>query len=200
VHKNLAHEPVVSIAPFMWAVPYVRLYPDFCFVLDNGEGTAVGYIVGTPDNKKFLSRYRTEYLPTLDQVQFPKPSTDVPAKWTGEELPTALLQLLYAPDEALLHAEFPRLLEQYPANLHIDVLPPYQGQGYGRQLITKLLGKLREENISGLHLIMAGDNVGAEAFYEKVGFTRFPTVLDGGKSGELGKEAASENAWLVREV
>jgi hypothetical protein len=77
----------------------------------------VGYILGVPDNKEFLSRYHSEYLPTLDMVKFPKPSMDVPAQWAGDELPAALLQVLYNPDKALLHAEFPQLLEQFPGHL-----------------------------------------------------------------------------------
>ena len=199
VHKDLSQEPTCSIAPFIWAVPYVRLYPEYGFVLDSGDGTAVGYILGVPDNKEFLSRYHSEYIPTLDSATLPKPDLDVPAKWIGEELPTAVLQLLYAPDTSLLHADYPQLLQQFPAHLHIDVLPEYQGRGYGRQLMSEYLGKLRLANIKGVHLVMAGDNVGAEKFYRKLGYDRFPMVLDDGKSGELGREGGNRNVWLVRE-
>lgn len=64
----------------------------------------------------------------------------------------------------------------------------------------ELLEKLKTVNVKGVHLVMAGDNVGAGAFYRKLGFGRFPVVLDGGKSGELGKEAGNGDTWLVREV
>lgn len=134
----------------------------------------------------------------LNSSQLPRPKTDVPAKWVGDELPTALLQLLYSPDDSLLHSEFPELLEQFPAHLHIDVLQEYQGHGYGRELMGRFVEKIKSSNIRGVHLIMAGDNVGAEAFYGRVGFTRFPAVLDNGESGELGREAGSQNVWLVR--
>ncbi|RQM06844.1 hypothetical protein DH86_00003896, partial [Scytalidium sp. 3C] len=79
VDKALAHEPACSIAPFIWAVPYVRLYPDYGFVLDSGDGTAVGYILGVPDNRQFLARYLSDYIPTLDPIQLPRPSMDAPA-------------------------------------------------------------------------------------------------------------------------
>ena len=55
-------------------------------------------------------------------------------------------------------------------------------------------------NINGVHLVMAGDNVGAEAFYRKLGFDRFPLALDDGQSGELGKERGNQNAWMVRKL
>jgi GNAT superfamily N-acetyltransferase len=176
------------------------LHPDYGFVLDSGDGAAIGYILGAPDSKEFLSRYHSEYIPTLDQVNLPKPNLHVPAQWVGDDLPTALLQLLYAPDKSILHAEFPQLLEQYPAHLHIDVLPEYQRQGYGRKLMREYLRKLRDENIKGVHLVMAGDNFGAETFYRKLGFGRFPMILDGGESGELGRERGNRNVWLVREL
>ena len=66
--------------------------------------------------------------------------------------------------------------------------------------MNKFLEKLKTTNVYGVHLIMAGDNIGAEVFYRKLGFSRFPVVLDDGKSGELGKEAENHNSWLVREV
>jgi GNAT superfamily N-acetyltransferase len=133
-------------------------------------------------------------------VKFPKPSMDVPAQWAGDDLPAALLQLLYNPHKALLHAEFPQLLERFPGHLHIDLLLGYQRLGYGRLLMSEFLGKLRRSNVRGVHLIMAGDNIGAEAFYRKQEFDRFPLVLDGGESGEFGREGGNQNVWLVREM
>lgn len=62
------------------------------------------------------------------------------------------------------------------------------------------LGKLNMANVKGVHLIIAGDNLGAEAIYQKVGFGRFPVVLDNGESAEFGKESANKTAWLVRNV
>jgi GNAT superfamily N-acetyltransferase len=172
----LQGEPAFSISSYIWANPYIQLYPQNCFVADSGTGIAVGYIVGTPNTKDYVKRFRAEYIPTLDAEKFPMPSMDVPADWDAD-LPKALLQHLYTPEE-LLHEDFPQLIEDYPAHLHIDLLPEYQRKGFGRQLMDMFCGKLRQDGAKGVHLVMATENPNG-TFYERLGFVRFPFVLDG---------------------
>ena len=70
---------------------------------------------------------------------------------------------------------------QYPAHLHIDLLPETQGQGLGRRLIETLFAELRRRGVKGLHLGMNPENTGAAAFYERLGMQRLPSE-DGGRS------------------
>jgi len=130
----------------------------------------------------------------LDTAKFPKPYKDVPADWKGDLL-EALLQHLYTPED-LLHEDFPQLVEEYPAHLHIDLLPGHQRKGFGRQLMETFCGKLRQEGVKGVHLVMAAENTNG-MFYERLGFGRFPFVIDGGKSGEKGR---NEGIWLVKNL
>lgn len=71
---------------------------------------------------------------------------------------------------------FPTLRERantdYPAHLHIDLLPIAQGKGWGRKMMTPFLEKLRELKISGVELGVSKQNTRAVRFYEAVGFTR----------------------------
>ncbi|MCJ1255009.1 hypothetical protein MMC24_002825 [Lignoscripta atroalba] len=226
-HPSLRAEPAVSIAPYIWALPYLHLHPDFCFVLDPGHNDvsnnnnknnnnsaesptntapapAVGYILGTPDTKTYTARYLAEYIPTLPTARFPPPNADTkapaPAPWDTDLPPgDALLQQLYSPVEKqdLLHAEFPQLVEEYPGHLHIDILPAYQRRGYGRELVGRFCERMG--GVRGLHLVMAGDNVQAERFYGRVGFGRFGGVVDGGRSGEVGRDR-NGSVWLVRRM
>ena len=62
----LRPEPAFPIAPYIWANPYIHLHHRNYFVIDSGTGTAVGYIVGTPNTKEYIKRYHAEYIPTLD--------------------------------------------------------------------------------------------------------------------------------------
>jgi len=62
-------------------------------------------------------------------------------------------------------------VDEYPAHLHIDLLPRLQGQGIGRSLIATLVEALQERGVPGLHLTMDAANTGAAAFYERLGFT-----------------------------
>ena len=106
---------------------------------------------------------------------------------------------MYSPEAELLHSDFPDLLKEYPAHLHIDILPEYQRMGFGKNLMEAFCEKLRHDEVGGVHLIMAGDNVEAEKFYGKVGFRRFPMILDGGASKEQGRHS-NTSIWLVRKL
>ncbi|MCJ1475341.1 hypothetical protein MMC13_004003 [Lambiella insularis] len=195
VAADLQNEAGLSMAPYIWALPYVYFEAASCFVLDSGSGTAVGYIVGTPNTQVFVDRYQAEYIPKLPAYGYPEPSMDKPALGK-EDLARTLLQTMYTP-QALLHDGYPQLLKEYPAHLHIDILPVYQRQGYGRRLMTMFCETLRECGAIGVHLIIAGDNVRAERFYDRMGFGRFPVTLDGGPTGETGRDA-EKSLWLVR--
>ncbi len=60
---------------------------------------------------------------------------------------------------------------EYPAHLHIDLLPEIQGKGWGSRLIDRLKDELREMKVPGLVLQAGADNTGAIRFYERNGFT-----------------------------
>jgi len=200
VAPELTNEPAVGIAPYIWCVPYTRLRPSHCFVVDDGmDHTAVGYVVCAPDTLQFVKDWEKDYIPVLEEIdrKLKKPEMDPPADW-NKELPKALLQILYTP-QGLLYEDFPNLLLSYPAHLHIGILPDFQRHGLGTKLIDTLVLKLNEEKVKGIHLIMDGRNTGAEQFYYAVGFQRFPEVLDEGISGELGKDK-NGSLWIVKKL
>jgi GNAT superfamily N-acetyltransferase len=194
----LRTEPAFSISPCIWANPYIHLYPQNCFVLDSGTGiTAVGYIIGTPSTRDFVQRYRKEYIPTLDAEKFPRPKLDGEVRADSEsELPRALLRTLYTPEE-MLHEDFPAFVEDYPAHLHIDLLPEYQRRGFGRLLMDSFCERLKRDGARGVHLVMGAENKNG-MFYERMGFGRWPVVLDGGWSGEVGRHEGG--IWLVKKL
>ena len=61
-------------------------------------------------------------------------------------------------------------LAQFPASLHIDLLPQAQRQGAGRNLMMHLFATLRDMGVPGVHLYVSRANDGAINFYERVGF------------------------------
>lgn len=149
----------------------------------------MGYIIGTSDTQAFVHRWHEKYLPHLEEQGIAKPMAGEDIGW-GENLPNALRSLAHSPD-LLLHDNHPSLLQQYPAHLHIDVLPDYQHKGMGRALVEAFLKELRKKGASGLHLGMNVSNDNAMKFYQRVGFERFSHVLDGGKSGESGRDGTT---------
>jgi GNAT superfamily N-acetyltransferase len=101
-----------------------------------------------------------------------------------------LRKYVHDPDQ-LLHVEWPELMDEYPGHLHVDILPPYQGVGMGRKLMEAFLDQMKQCGSNGIHLGMVSSNEGAEKFYRRMGFGRFPDVLDDGVSGEQGRNGST---------
>jgi GNAT superfamily N-acetyltransferase len=158
------------------------LSPHTCFVLDNGSGLPVGYIIGTPSTTEFASRWEDVLIPIVDPKLVPK--DDQPGE---TELVRGLKKELYGAGCSMLQ-KLPEVLERYPAHLHINLLPEFQGRGFGPQLMSAFLVKMREFGVTGVHLGMVRGNVGARRFYENLGWTLCDQVLDGGDSGEVGRD------------
>jgi len=149
-----------DLMPDIFVRPYVVLEPSLAFVVD--DGAVGGYIVGTADTRAFVQRFTSDWLPAFAAMYAhtePVVSKD------------DLIRHLGHWPERMLIAE----IDDYPAHLHIDLLPRLQGQGLGRQLIDTLTGALRERGVPGLHLSMDAANTGARAFYDRLGFTELPS-------------------------
>ncbi|MEU4428081.1 GNAT family N-acetyltransferase [Actinoplanes sp. NPDC024001] len=153
----------------LFAGPYAYLEPHLAFVLDDG-GEAVGYVVGTAETAAFARRYREEWIPLLGD-RYPVP----PA--SGRTPEQDMVALHHNPERMLVPG-----LEVYPAHLHIDLLPPYQGHGWGRRLIERFLATV---DAPGVHVGMVTANVKARGFYDRLGFTVLP-VPDPGPLTYLG--------------
>jgi ribosomal protein S18 acetylase RimI-like enzyme len=135
----------------IFAAPYVTREPEHAHVVDDGEGNAVGYILGTADTAEFVRWYRDKWLP----------ATEYPPSARDEEM----LALHRGPERMIVPE-----LAAYPAHLHIDVLPDRQGKGLGRELMVAFLAGLAEAGVRAVHLGMLSANVGARAFYDRLGF------------------------------
>ena len=162
-----------DLLPDLFAGPYATLEPDLAFVLDDG-GRAVGYVVGTSDTERFVREFRAEWLPTVaDRHPLPggEPGT-----------PDAVMTAFLHQPELMLNPA----LAEYPAHLHIDLLPDYQGRGYGRTLLTTLFAALDKAGAKRVHLVMSTANTGARAFYDRVGFHEI-VVPDPGELTFLGR-------------
>ncbi|WP_326573516.1 GNAT family N-acetyltransferase [Streptomyces sp. NBC_00481] len=147
-----------DIFPATFATPYAHLEPELTFVLDDGRGQAVGYVLGTANTAAFVEGFREKWLPLVAE-RFPVP--DGPPVTPDE----AVIELLHHPERMLLPE-----LTPYPAHLHIDLLPARQGRGHGRALMRTFLRALRAASVPAVHLSMLTTNTPARAFYDRLGF------------------------------
>ena len=153
----------------LFAGPYAHLEPHLAFVLDDG-GEVAGYVVGTADTARFARRYRAEWIPLLgDRYPVPPPPPRSPEQ--------DMIALHHHPERMLVPG-----LDGFPAHLHIDLLPPWQGRGFGRRLIDRFLTTV---DAPGVHVGMVTANVKARGFYARLGFTELP-VPDPGPLTYLG--------------
>ena len=147
-----------DLMPDVFAGPYLAFQPDLAFVVDVGDRVA-GYVIAAADTRAFVERVRQEWVPTFAS-KYPEPSpTDAPIVAMGVD------------PERMLVPE----VDEYPAHLHIDLLPELQGQGCGRALIDTLRTELARRGIPGLHLTMDPANLPARAFYDRLGFVELPS-------------------------
>ncbi|KAH6617197.1 hypothetical protein F5144DRAFT_660099 [Chaetomium tenue] len=212
---TLSHSPAaLRMAPYLWTLQFTHLFPQHCLILDDGTGTAVGYVAGTPDVWALAERYPRYVEEVLGGVEGRR---DVPVPgqlgvregWLvggvgdegvqdggvgGEVNPECLAQLAYKVEWLVLEGvEGKReLAEGWRAMLHIDLLEGWQGKGWGRKLIERFVEGVKgsgEDYGKGVHLGIAGENRKVVAFYERVGFRVYP-----------GGEKEGGNVWMVRDL
>jgi ribosomal protein S18 acetylase RimI-like enzyme len=157
-----------DLMPDLFAGPYVVLEPDLAFVLDDGH-QAVGYVIGTADTAAFARAYRERWIPRL-AGRYPVPPQ--PPVSPDEQL----LALHYRPERMI----WPGLAE-YPAHLHIDLLPGFQGAGYGGRLMDTFYRAAADAGAAGVHVVVVAGNTPALGFYRHLGFCPLdvadPTVV-----------------------
>ncbi|KAG9028272.1 hypothetical protein FRB95_006638 [Tulasnella sp. JGI-2019a] len=169
VDPVVAQAPDLTLASAIWCAPYPILNPESSFVLDDGNGTAVGYLVGAPSTRAFIDKYQKEYIPRIDSVRFPLPSTEE-GKRVKEELGglSWMLDVIY--DPTVMDTEL--IDEGFQAHFHIDLLPEYQSRGYGPKLLDAFSEIVRKDGGTGVHVAMAPGNDRAGVWYERNGFVR----------------------------
>ncbi|WP_297081172.1 GNAT family N-acetyltransferase [uncultured Demequina sp.] len=139
----------------VFALPYLEGPGGFALVWDEGDGV-VGYVLGTSDTRAFQEWFSSQWWPAR-----PPRSPRTPGdSWL-------------LPDAADPGRMLGSVVGDYPAHLHIDLLPAAQGRGAGRALIEAACELLAARGVRGVHLVASAANAGAVAFYPRVGFAEF---------------------------
>ena len=141
--------------------PYVAFEQDLAFVLEDKIGIC-GYVLGTKDTKIFFKKMTEEWLPKY-QKRSPMPDGD-PEEWDMDQ---KIVALIHNP-----RVSIPDSLNNFPAHLHIDLLPRARKKGNGRRMIETLHEKLQVLGIKGVFLDVGINNLNAQSFYEKIGYKK----------------------------
>ena len=144
----------------VYAAPYAVLSPRSVFVVEDGHGVG-GYIVGAPDTRNFEARLEADWWPDLREI-YSDPSDTPRAGWSLDQLMIYRIHHPHpAPDE---------IVEGYPSQLHINLLPRLRGRGFGRRLMDRWLLTIQEMGSHGAHLAVGAANLRAIRFYRAFGF------------------------------
>lgn len=146
----------------LFAVPYGVHDPSLCWVVEAPRRRVVGYIVGTADTREFTRWFSTEWWPSRASRYL----CGAPDGALQDEFLTYGDSISLESQTAAASA----LARDFPAHLHINLLPEAQGAGLGRSLIDTLRDELVRRGVPGLHLTMNAKNAPAGAFYERLGF------------------------------
>lgn len=130
---------------------YVDYYPlyasDTSFMAVDEDGKPMGYLLCAPDFNEWKATMEKELVPqmaALDENGLTRFQDSV-----------AMMEP-WQPD--------------YPAHLHIDVLPEYQSKHVGSTLMKELFKTLAEKGIPGIQLGVSATRPQAIAFYKRNGF------------------------------
>ena len=134
---------------------YIDCEPENCFVLTDDDDSAVGYILCAQDLKKYKKNF--------------KPYGKIVKRNAG----------IYNFEVFAEHFALGLFSSKYPAHMHIDILDDYTGQGYGSQMIEKLLKHLTDKGIKGIMLIVSSGNSDAVRFYKRHGFSVILSAFGG---------------------
>jgi ribosomal protein S18 acetylase RimI-like enzyme len=127
---------------------YIEREPQNCYVAADDTDRAVGYIFCAESFDGFFPVFLRDYASrfSLSQENYrisASHSADLQQKYKSE----------------------------YPAHLHIDLLPEYQRMGLGHKLVDTLAEHLRSKGIPGVMLTVGTLNKVGQSFYNKYGFS-----------------------------
>ncbi len=155
-----AYEKVIEYVEVMFCRYYLEKEPENCFVAVDENDKPIGYIYGSKDYDYYQENF-SEYINAVAEIE--------ERRFLAEALTEMYDHAIYKKD--------------YPAHLHIDILPDYQSKGIGSKLIKAFCDNLKEQNVKGVMLIVGTENEGARRFYERNGFTLLQDMPTGAAYG-----------------
>ncbi|QLG13193.1 GNAT family N-acetyltransferase (plasmid) [Deinococcus sp. D7000] len=148
--------PDAQLFADLWMRAYFRL-PGAVGFAAQVDGEVIGYIVGAVDEAAYRRAVARVVggtaLPGLLTRRYTRPWKALPY----------LIRSLRFPSPHASETDF-------PAHLHLNLLPQSRGLGLGRGLLRAFLERLGELNVPGVQLSTTDQNVAALGLYEAAGF------------------------------
>jgi len=124
------------------------------------EGQVQGYLAGCLDSRRF-ARLQTWRV---------APPAVARAVARGLLLRSAVWRLLLGLPGFLAASRGGPRLDDFPGELHINLLPPVRGHAVGSELVERFLSEASRHDLPGVHAIVYEENEGARHFFERLEF------------------------------
>ncbi len=150
---------------YLYSWYYITYEPENCFVAVV-DGEVAGYLIGTSDTRIQRRRFQASIIPKINKRVLKLQKYGILYDQKAKDWLSGTLH-----DEILSYQEqLPAMIEEYPAHLHINVLPGYQRLGIGHALMDRFIETMSVADARGIHLITTSINSKAVPFYKKRGF------------------------------
>lgn len=154
-----------------WIRQFLVTEPQNCYVLEHPDShLVVGYIVCVSDTTAYENEFEKTYLPQIED--------------RFEELKKQCFEYLEENRKLLIFRrgwDSGFDVNDYPAHLHINILPEYQRSGYGGMLLSAYETNLRSRGVQGYHLSTGASNTKGISFYHKHSLELLHTMYIDGK-------------------
>lgn len=144
---------------------YTRYEPEHCFVaVDTSNSAVVGFICGTPDTVAQEEGFLKKVVPRIALRVF------LFTLWRYPGTFKTLVGMAKLRGDLNEKETVSAIQSEYPAHLHINLLPEYQRIGLGTRLVKRFEAHMIRQNVKGIHLQTTNHNHKAVPFYEKLGY------------------------------
>lgn len=166
-----------KILGYIYSAPYLFYAPELAVVVER-NGEVQGYCVGTSDTLKFEKQLEASWWPPLRR-RYRKPDKSRRSNWSAEE---HIFQIIH-------QAEITPnpVVDQFPAHLHMNLLPELQGMGVGTSLLYFWLQQARLLEVKAVHIGASASNEKAIQFWSKQDFENLT---------DIAKVPSSDTVWM----
>jgi GNAT superfamily N-acetyltransferase len=146
-----------------------------------------------PEREAFRERWLGRYLRGGSDALFLATQGDTVAGYLVGAVENPALQDRFA-GIAYFRTDFAELCRQFPAHLHINLVPAFRSHGIGARLIEAFAEYATRQGAVGMHIV-TGAGMRNVRFYERCGFVlRGSTLRNGGEVIFLGRVLAANSA------
>lgn len=164
--SHLYNDP--QLVGYIYSAPYAVLEPNLAIVVEDHHGVA-GFAVGAQDTEEWERLLEAQWWPTLRR-QYANPPLRAQGSWTPDERRASMIHHPMLTPQGVIR--------EYPAHLHLNLLPRLQGRGVGTRLFKEWRNAAVEQGAKGIHVGVNRANSSALLFWKKLGFVELSMEAD----------------------